>query len=109
MCSGLLCFTRNFRQNRNMRYLSLDWIDAMQAQVASSESLTDLASTHSIGVTQVVTDGPEGSVLYHLQVGNGIVGYFLSHHAVDLSASHINWMRGTGISTRSHRRDVARI
>ena len=54
-----------------MRYLSLEWIEAMHAQVASSESLRTLSETHSIGVTQVVTDGPEGNVLYHLQVGNG--------------------------------------
>lgn len=54
-----------------MRYLSLEWIEAMHAQVASSESLRSLSETHSIGVTQVVTDGPEGNVLYHLQVGNG--------------------------------------
>lgn len=54
-----------------MRYLSLEWIEAMHANVASSESLRTLSQTHSIGVTQVVTDGPEGNVLYHLQVGNG--------------------------------------
>ena len=54
-----------------MRYLSLDWIQAMQSRVAASESLQSLAASHSIGVTQVVTDGPEGTVIYHLQVGNG--------------------------------------
>ena len=54
-----------------MRYLSLEWIEAMHAHVASSESLRALSNTHSLGVTQVVTDGPEGNVLYHLQVGNG--------------------------------------
>ena len=83
MCSGLLCFPRNFRQNRNMRYLSLDWIDAMQAQVASSESLTDLALTHSIGVTQVVTDGPEGSVRYHLQVIQHRAFWAVCNHLCD--------------------------
>jgi hypothetical protein len=48
-----------------MRYLSLEWIEAMQAEVAASESLTTLAQSMSIGVTQVVTDGPEGTVVYH--------------------------------------------
>jgi hypothetical protein len=43
----------------------------MQARVEASESLQSLAGTLSIGVTQVVTDGPEGTVIYHLQVGNG--------------------------------------
>ena len=55
-----------------MRYLSLEWLEAMQAQVAASESLTQLANTNSIGVTQVVTDGPEGTIVYHLQVGDGV-------------------------------------
>ena len=55
-----------------MRYLSLEWIEAMQAEVAASESLATLAQSMSIGVTQVVTDGPEGTVVYHLQVGDGV-------------------------------------
>lgn len=54
-----------------MRYLSLEWIEKMQAEVAASESLASLAHSHSIGVTQVITDGPEGTVVYHLQVGDG--------------------------------------
>ena len=58
-----------------MRYLSLEWMEAMQAHVAASESLTQLACTNSIGVTQVVTDGPEGTVVYHLQVGDGIADF----------------------------------
>lgn len=58
-----------------MRYLSLEWMEAMQAHVAASESLTQLASTNSIGVTQVVTDGPEGTVVYHLQVGDGVADF----------------------------------
>ena len=53
------------------RYLSLEWIDALSEQVAQSDALGELASTHSIGVTQVVSDGPEGDVVYHLQLGNG--------------------------------------
>ena len=53
------------------RYLSLDWIDALTRAVAASDDLQDLADITSIGVTQVVTDGPEGDVTYHLQVGEG--------------------------------------
>lgn len=34
-----------------------------------------LARTHRIGVTQVVTDGPEGDVTYHLQVGDGVATF----------------------------------
>lgn len=54
-----------------MRYLSLEWIDAMRDNVAASESLANLSTVHDIGVTQVITDGPEGTVIYHLQVGDG--------------------------------------
>lgn len=54
-----------------MRYLSLQWIAELSREVADSEQLARLSSTHSIGVTQVVTDGPEGMVTYHLEVRNG--------------------------------------
>lgn len=54
-----------------IRYLSLEWLDALTAEVAASTALQELAQQHTIGVTQVVTDGPEGGVSYHLQVGDG--------------------------------------
>lgn len=54
-----------------VRYLSLQWIDALRDEVAASDGLRALAVEHTIGVTQVVTDGPEGDVEYHLQVGDG--------------------------------------
>ena len=54
-----------------VRYLSLSWIRELTREVADSEQLGELASQHRIGVTQVVTDGPEGDVTYHLQVGDG--------------------------------------
>jgi putative sterol carrier protein len=57
--------------SETVRYLSLQWIAELSREVADSEQLARLASTHSIGVTQVVTDGPEGTVTYHLEVRNG--------------------------------------
>jgi len=54
-----------------IRYLSLDWINALAAEVASSDQMRTVAESHRIGVTQVVTDGPEGDVTYHLSVGGG--------------------------------------
>ena len=54
-----------------VRYLSLAWIRELTREVAESEVLRELAQEHTIGVTQVVTDGPEGDVTYHLQVGDG--------------------------------------
>jgi putative sterol carrier protein len=57
--------------NETVRYLSLAWIRELTHEVADSEALSELAEEHAIGVTQVVTDGPEGDVTYHLQVGAG--------------------------------------
>jgi len=54
-----------------VRYLSLEWFDALSAEVTASDALSELAAQHTIGVTQVVTGGPEGDVTYHLQVGGG--------------------------------------
>ncbi|MGI9644774.1 MAG: SCP2 sterol-binding domain-containing protein [Ilumatobacteraceae bacterium] len=54
-----------------VRYLSLDWINALSVEVAASEQMRDVARQHSIGVTQIVVDGPEGEVTYHLRVADG--------------------------------------
>ena len=54
-----------------VRYLSLGWIAALTDAVAASEQMAEAAQEHSIGVTQVVVDGPEDTVVYHLQVGDG--------------------------------------
>ena len=54
-----------------MRYLSLDWIDAVATAAADSAEVAEAAKQTEIGVTQVVTDGPEGTVVYSLQVEDG--------------------------------------
>lgn len=54
-----------------IRYLSLDWITALSDEVAASDQMREIAESHRIGVTQVVSDGPEGDVTYHLSVGDG--------------------------------------
>lgn len=58
-----------------MRYLGLDWMDAMSAAVEANAALQDLASQMSLGITQVVTDGPEGNVTYHLGLHDGRAGF----------------------------------
>lgn len=58
-----------------VRYLSLAWIRELTREVAESDALADLAGEHTVGVTQVVTGGPEGDVTYHLQVGDGQAGF----------------------------------
>jgi hypothetical protein len=54
-----------------VRYLSLDWLDELSRAVADDERLRELAASNEIGLTQVVGDGPEGDVTYHLQVAGG--------------------------------------
>ncbi len=58
-----------------IRYLSLDWINALSDEVANSDHMRDVANTHRIGVTQVVSNGPEGDVTYHLTVGDGAASF----------------------------------
>ena len=58
-----------------IRYLSLAWIRELTREVGDSEALRELADEHTIGVTQVVTEGPEGEVTYHLQVGDGTASF----------------------------------
>ncbi len=59
----------------SVRYLSLAWLRELSREVAESETLTALAADHTIGITQTVTDGPEGHVTYHLQVGDGTASF----------------------------------
>ena len=54
-----------------IRYLSLEWIEALTAEAAASAAMQEAANGTRLGVTQVVTDGPEGEVTYHLQVDDG--------------------------------------
>jgi hypothetical protein len=54
-----------------VRYLSLDWLEELGRAVDGDSELRRLAAEHEIGLTQVVTAGPEGDVTYHLQVGDG--------------------------------------
>jgi SCP-2 sterol transfer family len=54
-----------------LRYLSLEWIDELSRVIATDERLRGLATNHEIGITQLVANGPEGDVTYHLQVADG--------------------------------------
>lgn len=54
-----------------MRYLSLDWIEAMASAVAGNTELQTLSADISLGITQVVTGTPDGDVTYHLQLAGG--------------------------------------
>ena len=62
-------------QTGQMRYLSLDWIDAVAAELATRPEVAEAAEGLDIGITQVVLDGPEGNVIYHLRMTDGVVTF----------------------------------
>ena len=81
------------------RYLSLEWIDALTSEVANSSALKALATTNSIGVTQEVTAGPEGDIVYHLRVGDGIAEFGPgAAFAEDLKLRQ-SWETAVGVAT----------
>jgi hypothetical protein len=82
-----------------IRYLSLEWLEALTAEVADSAELQGLASRHTIGVTQVVTDGPEGTVVYHLQVGDGVASFGAGSAFPEDVRMEQTWETATGVAT----------
>ena len=85
-----------------IRYLSLEWLDALTAEVAASAALQALAAHHTIGVTQVVTDGPEGTVVYHLQVGDGVALFGAGAAFPEDVRMEQTWETATGVATGVH-------
>lgn len=84
-----------------MRYLSLEWIEAMQANVAASESMEQLSAFHDIGVTQVITDGPEGTVTYHLQVGDGAASFGAGPAPTEHVRMEQSWETAVAVATET--------
>jgi hypothetical protein len=82
-----------------VRYLSLEWFDALSEEVAASSSLSALAQRHTIGVTQVVTDGPEGDVTYHLQVGDGVARFGAGAAEPENVRMVQDWETAVGVAT----------
>lgn len=82
-----------------IRYLSLEWLDALTSEVASNASLQSLAKQHTIGVTQVVTDGPEGDVVYHLQVGDGAASFGAGAAEPEDVRMEQTWDTAVGVAT----------
>jgi putative sterol carrier protein len=82
-----------------VRYLSLEWFDALAAEVAASDALSELASRHTIGVTQVVTDGPEGDVIYHLQVRGGAAAFGTGVADPEDVRMQQDWATAVGVAT----------
>ena len=82
-----------------VRYLSLEWFDALSAEVSASATLSELASRHAIGVTQVVTDGPEGDVTYHLQVRDGAAAFGAGAAEPEDVRMQQDWATAVGVAT----------
>ena len=84
-----------------MRYLSLDWMDAMSAAVAANGALQSLGSTVELGITQVVTDGPEGTVTYHLTVGSGCASFGPGPAQPEHVRLEQSWRTAVDVATRA--------
>ncbi|MEQ1701144.1 MAG: hypothetical protein ABMA25_13605 [Ilumatobacteraceae bacterium] len=82
-----------------IRYLSLEWLDALTTEVAASTALQELAAEHTIGVTQVVTDGPEGTIVYHLQVGDGSATFGAGSAFPEDVRMEQTWETAVGVAT----------
>ncbi|HEX3088955.1 MAG TPA: hypothetical protein VHQ23_09885, partial [Ilumatobacteraceae bacterium] len=82
-----------------VRYLSLAWIDALSQEVAKSSELAALAGIHNIGVTQVVTDGPEGDVTYHLRLGDGTAEFGAGPADAEDVCMEQSWATATAVAT----------
>ena len=82
-----------------VRYLSLAWIDALSQEVAKSDALAALADTHQIGVTQVVTDGPEGNVIYHLRLGGGTASFGAGPAEAEDVCMEQSWATAAAVAT----------
>lgn len=82
-----------------IRYLSLEWIRELTREVADSERLAELAEQHPIGVTEVVTAGPEGDFTYHLQVGDGIARFGAGPADPEDVRIEQTWQTAVGVAT----------
>ncbi len=82
-----------------IRYLSLAWIRELTREVAESETLAELAQQHTVGVTQVVSDGPEGDVTYHLQVADGEARFGAGVADPEDVRMHQDWDTAVAVAT----------
>ena len=82
-----------------MRYLSLDWIDAVAVEAAGDGDVIDAAAAAEIGVTQVVTDAPEGTIIYSLQVVDGELQFGAGQAFPEHVRFEQSWDTAVGVAT----------
>lgn len=87
------------RQTVTMRYLSLDWIDALVDEVARHPALVDAAGDLDVGITQVIADGPEGTVVYHLRIADGAVRFGSGPAEPEHVRFEQDWETAVGVAT----------
>lgn len=84
-----------------VRYLSLGWIDELTDAVANEAAVIGAAVGHHIGITQVVTDGPEGTVVYHLQVDDDVVRFGPGPADPEDARFDQSWDTAVGVATKT--------
>lgn len=84
-----------------IRYLSLAWIRELSREVRASEKMAELAGEHRIGITQVVIDGPEGEVTYHLQIGDGEASFGAGPAEPEHVRMQQDWATAVAVATGS--------
>lgn len=82
-----------------MRYLSLDWIDAVAGEAAASAEVAQAVAGTDIGVTQVVTDAPEGTIVYSLQVEAGRLTFVAGAAHPEHVRFEQTWETAIGVAT----------
>jgi putative sterol carrier protein len=55
------------------RFLSAEWLEQLAAAAGDDQEVQAAASGVSLTVQQVVTDGPDGEVAWHVRLGDGSV------------------------------------
>lgn len=82
-----------------MRYLSLDWIDAVAEAADASSDVAAAAADTEIGVTQVVTEAPEGVIVYSLQVSDGRLTFQAGAAFPEHVRFEQSWDTAVGVAT----------
>jgi len=83
-----------------VRYLSLEWIDALTKAVATDAAMQRAAAENTIAITQVVTGTPEGDVTYHLSVAGGRAEFGAGPAADEDLRMMQDWDTAVGVATR---------
>jgi putative sterol carrier protein len=71
----------------------------MDDEVARRDEVGDAAAGHALAVTQVVTDGPDGDVTYHLEIADGTVAFGPGPAAAEDVRFVQDWQTAVAVAT----------